>query len=160
MRSCLFTGLLLFFVTAFFGLEPFATHVLGATDLRIMGFSLLGPEFKIILGLGIVFCELLIIVFSNSIVLTVIEALKVVPLMFFVMAMYKTFWPLISGLIPTEGSETFKSQNDAYLAQAVNNDGFREGVLLTLVTMLFFVIINQAFGKIQRPKRRLVEYKE
>ena len=92
----------------------------------------------------------MIIVFSSSIVLTIIEAIKLVPLMFFIMAMYKTFWPIISGLVPSEGSETFSAEKGTYLSEAVNNDAFKEGVILTLVTMLFFVIVNQAFGKVKR----------
>jgi hypothetical protein len=120
------------------------------TDVKILGISILSPEFRAIVGVGIAFCELMIIVFSSSIVLTIVEAIKLIPLMFFVMAMYKTFWPIVSGLFPTEGAETFSAERGTYLTDVVNNDAFKEGVLLTLVTMLFFVIINQAFGKVKR----------
>lgn len=149
MKGCIWTPILLILLALFFFPE-FVLEQTQASDIRVLGISITSPEFRALLGVGIAFCELMIIVFSSSIVLTIIEAIKLVPLMFFIMAMYKTFWPIVSGLIPAEGAETFNADRGTYLQEAVNNDAFKEGVILTLVTMLFFVIVNQAFGKINR----------
>ncbi|MGD9101012.1 MAG: hypothetical protein PVF45_11075 [Anaerolineae bacterium] len=161
--SCLFMGLLLIFAALFFGLEPAARTALQYKDIKVLGFSLLSPEFRVFLGVGIAFCELVLLASATSmlttlanIVKTLKEFLKLLPLFAFLMAAYKTFWPLIANeVIPASVAQTLGiSQSNVYLAQTVNSSSFSQGVLVTLVALLFFAITNQAFyPKPQKPKK-------
>lgn len=145
----IFVVLLIIFLTAFFGLDQYAS-AMGAEDLRIryLGISLLSPEFRVFLGLGIVFLEFAVILFSmlDRIVDTVRETIKplarLIPLVAFLTASYQTFAPILRNSVIIEDAGPAVQTN--YLFNVVNDSGFRAGILLTLFTMILFLLANRA----------------
>ena len=159
--SGFFIVLLLAFSALFFGLEPAAQHAWDVTDIKVLGFSLLSPEFRTFLGVGIAFCELVLIFSATSIlsmlgnVIGVLKGvLKLIPLLAFCFAAYRAFWPIVTNeIVPAPMAKTFGiTQSEAYLTKTANSNSFTQAVTWTLVTLLFFAITNQA-AKPKKPKK-------
>lgn len=154
----LFVLLLIIFLVAFFGgIEAFADfyrdYVNQQGDVRILGLlsltSLTSPEFKVFLGGGIVFLEFVIILFSmlDRIVDTIKEIIrpvaKLIPLGAFLTAIYQTFKPIVESLLPQEVVGA-AGNNPGYIAQAVRDGSLTTGILLTLGTMILFILAGRA----------------
>ncbi len=156
--------LLLVFLAGFFGLETYAQNVMQASDIRILGISLLSSEFRAFLGIGVLFLEFAVILFSmlDRIGDTIREiirlAARLLPFGLFLTSIWKTFAPVLQALLPNEilGQIGMASENPAPLTQVVTGDGFSEGVLLTLGTMALFIITTYALN---RPSPTVVEVK-
>jgi len=154
--SCVFVLLLLVLSIIFFFLEPTVQHRYGPdSNIKVIGYPLLGPEFRVLLGVAIVFCEMIIMVASGSIITTLENAikllmgsLKLLPLFVFGLVASQTFWPIIANeIIPASTANSFGISQDASfdLTTTVNDRSFRDGILLTLVTLAFFAIANRVF---------------
>jgi hypothetical protein len=145
----IFVVLLIIFLSAFFGLDQYASAV-GGEDLRLryLGISLLSPEFRAFLGLGIVFFEFAIILFSmlDRVVDTIRETIKplarLIPLVAFLISSYQTFAPLFLNSVAIEDAGPAVQTN--YLFSVVNDSDFSAGILLTLFTMILFLLANRA----------------
>jgi hypothetical protein len=141
--------LLIAFLAAFFGLDQYA-DIVGASDLRLrfIGFSLLSPEFRVFLGIGIAALEFGIILFSmlDRIVETIRETIKplarLVPLGAFLISSYQTFVPIFLNVVTL--SDAGPAVRTDYFFEVINNNRFSEGILLTLFTMVLFLIANRA----------------
>lgn len=149
----IFVVLLVIFLAAFFGLEQYVNAV-GARDLSVqylgvdLGISVLSPTFRAFLGLGIVFFEFAIILFSmlDRIVDTVRETIKplarLIPLIAFLIASYQTFAPFLLNSVTVEDAGPAIQTNELF--EVVNSSGFSAGILLTLFTMILFLLANRA----------------
>lgn len=112
---------------------------------------------RALFGIGLVFSELAIIALSmldrigDTIKETLRPLARLVPLLVFLTSVWDTYSPLLLSLLPASVAEWFgRPEYASYsIAQAVEGSDFTYGVILTLVTMLFFVVVNYALG---RPK--------
>lgn len=148
-----FVLLLLLFFGAYIGLE-----ILRATqqDMMIMDTyslqSLQSTEFRATLGIAIIICEFVIVLFSMlfHIADTIRDVIKplarLIPLGLFVTAIYKTFSPLIMGFLPTEITGAAETNPFAYLTAAAANGTLTQTILFSLGSMLLFVLANRALG--------------
>ncbi|MGD9101011.1 MAG: hypothetical protein PVF45_11070 [Anaerolineae bacterium] len=154
----LFAGLLLTLLVLFFGLESIARSLLHVKDVKILGISLLSPGTRALLGAGVVLCEIAIIATFTNVLETVKDVfvllrkgIKLLPLLVFIMAVGKTFWPAISNVTHATTRVFGLSQGEPQLISQVVNDGtFMGDILLTLAAMLFVAITNWAF----HPRRK------
>jgi hypothetical protein len=155
-----FVLLLLLFSALFFGLEPAAQTALRYKDIKVLGVSLLTSDFRAFLGVCIAFCELVLIFSSVRILSTLGNIVKVLkdfirllPLAAFCLAAYKTFWPIINNeVIPASIAKRLGiTQNPAYIAQTVDSRSFSQGVLVTLITLLFFALTDRIFNPKKGP---------
>lgn len=153
--------ILIILLFAFFGLEGFVVNYVGAADVRIMGISLLSNGFRGFLGLAIVFCEIGIILYSmldrvgDAIRDVIKPLLRLLPLGAFLSTSYDTFSPLVYSILPVEVSAAMgePSYENLNFAQSVNTPAFSEGILLTLFTMLLFIITSGALSKTRDSSR-------
>ena len=155
MLATFFVLLLLFFLASFFGLEYFDVEIFGTTvrtALTDYGISL--SAVRVFLGIGIAFCEMAIIALSmldrigDTIKETIRPLMRLIPLGAFLTAIWNTFSPIIFSLLPAGVAQAFgTAKNEGYITQAVNNGTFSEGVILTLATMLFFILTTYALGR-------------
>jgi hypothetical protein len=161
--TCLFVLLLLLFSALFFGLEPAAQSALSYKDIRVLGVSLLTSDFRAFLGVCIAFCELVLIFSSVRIRSTLGNIFKVLkdfiqllPLAAFCLAAYKAFWPIINKeIIPAPIADWLGIQQDpTYITQTVDSRSFSQGVLLTLIALLFFGVTHRILNP---PKPGMVE---
>ncbi|GEM_PF-1905422 len=143
----LFSLLLIGFLLAFFGMESFIVNYLGYADVRVLGISLLSPGMQVFLGIGIIFCEFAIIMFAmldhvgNTIKEVIKPLVKVIPLLAFGTATYRTFSPIAFNLMPQPVAQAMGGPTyNVSIAQAVSSGSFNEGILLTLATMLLFIL--------------------
>lgn len=117
-----------------------------------MGTSLQGAGVQVFLGLGIAISMFAVILFSmldrifDTIRDTIKPLARLVPLIAFVASAYRTFWPIIVSLLPQElvGAA---GDNPDFIIQTVESGAFTRGVLLTLGTMLLFLLTNRALGR-------------
>ncbi len=152
----IFSLLLIIFLAGFFGLEPFATNVLQASDVRILGYSILSPEFQVFLGIGAVFCEAVIIFMGmlDHIGETIRTAIKpiarLVPLVVFIGSAWETLSPIVLNILPPNAAATIGYvQSPAYMTTAVRTGQLADGILWTLGTMILFAITTYALGRRQ-----------
>lgn len=153
--GAIFGLLLAIFLFAFFGMESFVVNYLQAADLKILGISVLSPNFKLFLAVGILFCEFAIIMYSildhvgNTIRDVIKPLVRILPLGAFLTTTYNTFSPLIFSNLPNEVGQTMgpTGYQTYSVAQAVNSGRFAEGILLTLGTMFLFVLASTALGE-------------
>jgi hypothetical protein len=148
-----FVLLLLLFFGAYIGLE-----ILRATqqDMLVMGTynlqSLQSTEFRAFLGIAIIICEFIIILFSMlfHIADTLRDVIKpmarLVPLGLFVLAIYRTFAPILSSFLPTEITVAAETDPIAYLTAAAADGTLTRTILFSLGSMLLFVLANRALG--------------
>jgi hypothetical protein len=146
--------MLVVFLTAFLGLEQFANNVMQASDIRILGFSILSEEFRVFLGAGTIFFEAAIIFFvmldrvGDVIRTALIPVARLVPLVLFVFTAWNTLAPVIVPLLPAGVGELVGVYgNQVTVAQTVSSGSFAVGVMLTLGTMLFFALTTYTLGR-------------
>jgi hypothetical protein len=137
-------------VILFFGLEPIGQKLLGVKNIWIFGVSLFGPGVQDLLGAGVLLCEVAIILTFTNVLKAIGDILgflknsiRVLPLLVFILAAYKAFWPLINNVFvePTAQILGF-STGEHYPTQAIST----KDILLTLAAMLFVVITNRTFN--------------
>lgn len=139
--------LLIIFLVAFFGKDIFA-QISGGHDIEVMGTvvgSLDDKNVEIFLGSAIAFLEFAIILFAmlHRIADTIREIIKpiarLVPLGAFVASIYTTFKPIVENIL-------FANDGTA-VASVVDSSSFTIGILLTLGTMLLFLMANRILGE-------------
>jgi hypothetical protein len=162
--------LLIVFLTAFFGIDRFVDWFAGdAQDAQIkyLEIPLSSPQIRIFLGLGTVFLEFAIILFSmlDRIVDTIRETIKplarLIPLGAFLISIYQTFAPLLTNSVSMEGAgPAVRTSN---LVNIVNDNSFSEGILLTVFTMLLFLVADRALRseseEVKALKAELAKYR-
>ncbi|MCB0193916.1 MAG: hypothetical protein KDJ65_18340 [Anaerolineae bacterium] len=155
--------LLIACVTAFFGLD-FLPQILGGTQIEVMGVpvaSLDNPNLHILLGAAVVFLQFAIIMFSmlGQIGDTIRETIKPVARLFllgaFLASAYYMFEPIIAPL--------FFGQQAPNMAAVVSDDTLKIGIMLTLGTMILFLMANRNLRteseEIKALKRELARYR-
>lgn len=155
----IFVLLLIVFLVAFFGGIDALNQYLGG-EVQILGTSLKSPEVQVFLGGGIVLFEFIIILFSmlDRIIDTIKEVIrpvaKLIPLGAFLTAIYQTFEPIIKSFLP-EQVVGAAGNNPGYIAQAVNDGTLTQGILLTLGTMILFLLAGRALRPDNAEVKRL-----
>lgn len=169
--ALLFSTLLIIFLLSFFGLEHFANNVMLASDIRVLGISILSEEFRAFLGVGTIFCEaaLIFFVMLDKVGDVVRAALKpvvrLIPLGAFLFAAWDTLTPILVPLFPDSVGRSLGVANNVSIQQTVNTGSFATGVVITLVTMLFFALTANAIKspeseRIRRLEAELARYKK
>lgn len=167
--------LLIIFLGAFLGLEPFLTNVV-QKDVTVMGISLLGTGFQAFLGLGVVFIQFLIFFFAfldrigDTIKAVLKPLISLLPLLAFIGSVQRTFMPFFLTILPDslalqlgEANVTASAgipQNENYIATAIANGSFTTNVLLTVGTMVLFALTSYATTRsadVSQEVRRLRE---
>ncbi len=162
--------LLIALFAAFFGLDQFI-HAAGIatnnsdillTTINNYQVSLSIASVRTVLGVGIVFLELLIIIMSvfgrilDTLRATIRPIVTLIPLAGFLVSVYNTFRPIVESLLPG-GDAT-------YIAQAVNDTGFTQSLTQTFGLMLLFllvtVILGGESGEVRRLKAELRKYQK
>jgi len=145
----LFVLLLIGFLFAFFGGVDALHEFLGG-EIVVMGTSTRSPEFQVFLGGAIVFLEFAIILFSmlDHVIDTLRETIRplarLIPLGAFLASIYQTFTPIVRDLVArSTGTATAET---VYIARAVENGTLSQGILLTLGTMILFLLANRILG--------------
>ena len=142
----LFVLLLIIFLIVFFGLD-IITEVFGS-EIQVMDTtvgSLKDKNVEIFLGGAIAFLEFAVILFSmlHRIADTIREIIKpiarLVPLGGFLASIYMTFKPIADNI--------FSGGDSASVAAIVDSGSFSFGILLTLGTMLLFLVANRILGE-------------
>lgn len=149
------------FFAAFFGLDQIIqaagvatsnNDILLATvnDYQV---SLSIAAVRTILGGGIVFLELLIIITSvfdrilDTLRSTIRPIVTLVPLVGFIISIYNTFRPIVESFLPG-GDAT-------YVAQAVNDTAFTQSLTRTFGLMILFILVTLILGRESGEVRRL-----
>jgi hypothetical protein len=160
MSTQLFAILLILLLVPFFVAEPLVNSVFHARDVKMFGVSLLSPEFRTLLGIGIAICEMGIVLLSifgrigDAISDIVRPLLRVAPLVAFFTVFFKTFKPILTRFFPS----LFGSpETEVSIAQAVNNSSFNEGVLLTVAALVLFMFTNGVLSRWRRSVRFIEE---
>jgi hypothetical protein len=146
----IFVLLLLIFLAGFLGLD-FYTTATASQDLYIATVQdnqvfMSGDGARVVLVLGIIFCEFVIIFLSvfdrilDTIKMLIRPILTTVPLATFLYSTYQTFVPIIRNLIPVQGGDPIK------IADVVRDPAFDSRVLITIGAMLFYLAIAKVFG--------------
>jgi hypothetical protein len=141
-----FIFLLIISLAGFFGLQQFTNNFLLASDIRILGFSILTPGFRFFLGACVVFCEFAIIFFSmldkigEAIKAALVPVVRLIPMGAFIAAVFRMFSPLLATLMPETAARFGAYSAQANMSQAIQVGVTGENVLLTLLTMLLFYI--------------------
>ncbi len=154
--------LLILLLVPFFIAEPLANSVFQASDVKIFGVSLLGEEVHTLLGIAIAICELAIVMFSmlgrirDTIDDLLRPLLRFLPLAAFFFVFFDTFRPIFANFFP--GLFGAPDPNIT-IAQAVSQDTFSEGVLLTVGAMVLFLMTNR-FLKTPEKTVRYIEKPE
>ncbi|MCB0209070.1 MAG: hypothetical protein KDJ52_07065 [Anaerolineae bacterium] len=159
----IFVLLLIFFLAAFFGVD-LLPQFLGGTQIEVMGVrvaSLDNPNLQVILGGAVVFLQFAIIIFSmlGHIGDTIRETIKPVARLFllgaFLASAYYMFEPII-------GPVLFEQQ-PLDVAAIVTGDTLKVGILLTLGTMILFLMANRNLRteseEIKALRRELARYR-
>ena len=163
MLTFIFVILLAIFSAAFIGLGYFDVQISETTSLMTLlsDVGISTAEVQVLLGVAILFCQLAIILFSmldriGFAILAIIKPLlRLVPVLAFLTTVWNTYSPIIFNLLPDRFAEIFGvSTTDDYLAQSIADGSFTRGVILTIVTMLFFVIVSYALRPSDSPEVR------
>ena len=153
MLTFIFVILLIIFGGAFISLGYFDVQITESTTLlaALNQFGITTNELQLLLGVAILFCQLAIILFSMldrigpALLALVKPLLRLIPLIAFLTTVWKTYSPIVFNLLPDRFAEIFGvSTADGYLSQSISDGTFMLGVILTIVTMLFFVLVNFA----------------
>jgi hypothetical protein len=148
----LFFLLLIVFITAFFGMESFVVNFMQAADVKVLGISMLDPGFRLFLALGIVFCQLVIIMVAmldrvGDTIRDVIKPIfRLLPLMAFVTVSYNTFAPIVFSMLPETAAQVAGQSPNYNFAQAVYAPEFSTKIMLTVVTMVLFLITSSTLS--------------
>ena len=136
-----FVLLLLLLSGAYIGLEILQAtgNQLTYGDVSLQ--FLQSDQIRAFLGIGIIICEFVIILFSMlyGIADTIRDVIKplarLIPLGLFVLAIYRTFEPIFTAEDPV-----------AYLMEAASDGTLTRAILFSLGSMLLFVLANRALG--------------
>ncbi|MCB0163893.1 MAG: hypothetical protein KDI79_06700 [Anaerolineae bacterium] len=155
--------LLIIFLIAFFGLD-LMPQILGGTEIEVMGVrvaSLSNPNLKLLLGGAVVFLQFAIILFSmlGHIGDTIRETIKPMARLFllgaFLASAYYMFQPIVAPVL-------FEGQ-PPNVAAVINDDTLKIGIMLTLGTMILFLMANRTLRteseEVKALKRELARYR-
>jgi hypothetical protein len=141
-------------MAGFFGLGYFDIQVSEAYPPLIASVTQAGismTTLQILLGVGILICQMAIILFSMldrigyAIRAIVVPLIRLIPLLAFLTSVWKTYSPIIFNLLPPSFGEVFGvTTSEGYMVQAVSDGTFSRGVIITLITMIIFVIASFA----------------
>jgi len=145
-----FIFLLLVFLGMFLGLD-FYTTATASQDVYIATVQnnqvfMSGTGARVVLVLGIVFCEFVIIFLSvfdrilDTVKMLIRPILTTVPLATFLYSTYQTFVPIVRNLIPVQGGDPVK------IAEVVSDPAFDSRILITIGAMLFYLAVSRVFG--------------
>jgi hypothetical protein len=163
MLTFIFVILLIIFSAVFLTLGYFDVQISTNTTLlaALNDLGITTDELQVLLGVAILFCQLGIIMFSmldriGFAILAIIKPLlRLVPLIAFLTTVWKTYSPIVFNLLPERFSEIFGvSTTDGYLAQSISDGTFMLGVILTIVTMLVFILVSYALRPGDSPQIR------
>jgi hypothetical protein len=153
MLTFIFVILLIISSILFLTLGYFDVQISANTTLlaALNDLGITTDELQVLLGVAILFCQLGIILFSmldriGFAILSLVKPLiRIVPLIAFLTTVWKTYSPIIFNLLPERFSEIFGvSTTEGYLAQSISDGTFMLGVIITIVTMLVFVLVSYA----------------
>ena len=142
-----FVLMLIVFLGLFYGPDLY-TNATG-TQIQVAGVSLQSPQIQVFLASGIAFLQFAIVLFSvldrvaDTIKLIIRPIAVLLPLSAFLMALYKTFAPIVESLLP-QAVVGAAGDNPAYIAQAAQDGSLTRGILITLGTMLLFLLAYRA----------------
>ena len=163
MLTFIFVILLIIFGFAFISLGYFDVQITENTTLlaALNDLGVTTDELQVLLGVAILFCQLAIILFSmldriGSALLSIVKPLlRLIPLLAFLTSVWKTYSPIVFNLLPERISEIFGvSTTDGYLSQSIADGSFMLGVILTIITMLLFVLVSYALRPGDSPQVR------
>lgn len=130
--------------------------------LAEIGVSMTGVQ--VFLGLGILFCQFAIIIFSmldrigDTIKAVIKPLVRLVPLFIFLGSIWKTYVPVVINLLPDSIAGFLGvTKVEGYMAQAVDDGTFSLGVVLTLGAMLLFVVTTYALGRQDNARLKALE---
>ena len=159
MITLIFIILLIVFLGGFFGLGYFDIQISNTAPPLIASLNQAGismTQIQIILGIGILFCQFAIILFSmldpiaDTIKAIIKPLVRLVPLIAFLTSIWKTYAPVLFSILPAGVAQAFGvTKVEGYMAQAVSTGAFTTGVLITLGTMVLFVVTTFALGRSQ-----------
>ncbi|OQY42033.1 MAG: hypothetical protein B6242_16605 [Anaerolineaceae bacterium 4572_78] len=171
--TVVFSISLLIFLIGYFGLGYIIYDVDGGTGALFMGrVDLLGPEFRIFLGLGIIISEIGIIAFGlshrvgTSISAAFVPILNISALGYFLLTAYNTFVPIISYLCPSILSQYCYPTSQAQINTLINSGMFDWNLLVTFVAMIVFAATSNFLSmphdlaKIKRLEEEVRKYKK
>jgi hypothetical protein len=148
----LFVLLLIVFLGAFLGLDVFTGGDPGGdiyvATVQNSDVFMSGSGVRVLLVLGIVFCEFVIIFASlfdgilDTFKLILKPLLTMVPLGTFLYSTYRTFEPILFNLLPVGGG----SGDLIKIAEVVNKPEFDNRVLTTIGAMLFYIVMTKVLG--------------
>jgi hypothetical protein len=153
-----FVILLIIFLAGFLGLDF-------GMDVRILGsnpfFASVNQQtgipletIKNLMGIGVLFCEFVIILFTmlDRIGDTLRESIKplvrLFPFGLFIITAWNIFSPIILALLPTAMVAAVTSEPQMELAQAISNASSTPKLLLSLGAMFLFMLTNYALGRV------------
>ena len=149
-----FVLLLLLLAGLYIGLE--ILRVTGQDVLIMDRFSLQRlqtTEFRAFLGIAIIICEFIVLLFAllPRVADTLRDVIKpvarLIPLGLFLLAMYKTFMPIFTAFLPTEITGAAETDPVAYLTAAASDGTLTRAILFSLGSMLLFVLANRVLGE-------------
>lgn len=148
----LFVLLLLLFFGIYIGLDILRVTQRDVMVGDISAQSLQSAQFRAFLGIAIIICEFVIILFSMlfHIADTLRDVIKplarLIPLGLFVLAIYRTFSPLLTVFLPTEVTGAAQENAMNYMTMAATDGTLTQTILFSLGSMLLFVLANRALG--------------
>ena len=143
----LFVLLLLAFLALFYGPSLY-TNATGI-DIQIAGLSLQSAQVQVFLASGIAFLQFAIVIFAvldriaDTIKLIIKPVAVLLPLIAFLFTMYRTFAPILASFLPAEVAGA-AGGGSADITQVVSSQDFATGILITLGTMLLFLLAYRA----------------
>ena len=117
------------------------------TEIQIAGVSMQSAQIQVLAASGIAFFQFAIVIFSvldriaDTIKLIIKPIAVLLPLVAFLFTSYKTFSPILATFLP---GDLFGTQTTADLATVVSSQQFATGILITLGTMLLFLLSYKA----------------
>ena len=159
MITFIFSVLLIIFLAAFFGfgygfLDVVVSENVPSLSAYLAQIGITTTQIQILLGIGVLFCQFAIILFSmldkiGATILAVIKpVIRLIPLIAFLTSIWSTYAPVLFNVLPDGVANAFGvAKVDNYMAQAVSDGTFARGVIITLLMMLLFVITTMALGR-------------
>lgn len=151
-----FVILLILFLAGFLGLDfGMDVRILGSNPFFAAATQQTGiplETIKNLMGIGVLFCEFVIILFSmlDRIGDTLRESIKplvrLFPFGLFIITAWNIFSPIILALLPV-GVATAMNEPQMELAQAISSASSTPKLLLSLGAMFLFMLTNYALGR-------------
>jgi len=155
----LFAFLLVIFLILFFGPSLY-TDITGDA-LQVANVPIQNiPELQTILGGGIAFFQIAIVIFSildraaDTFKFIIRPFAAFISLIIFLGVMYRTFAPILVNFVPQQAAQAMGVQG-ADPATHVISSQFAAGILFTLGTMLFFLLAYRALTEESDQVKRL-----